>query len=114
MKQTYNLNTPADWNTISRNHVLANGGDNFLNKYSLYQLKCMACPEGKSIFNNNTSGYWKNKENINNFLLKLKEKYNFNTPEDWNLMNSKHIKSNGGSSIFKHYSIYDLKCMACP
>ena len=116
IKQTYNLNTPEDWNSITKKKIQINGGSTLLNKYSLYDLKRMACPEGKHIFNNpkQVSGYWENKENVLQFLSEIKVKYNLNSPEDWNLITTNHIKTNGGSSLLTKYSIFELKCMACP
>ena len=57
----------------------------------------MACPEGKSIFRHpkHSPGYWENQENILQFLYEIKEKYNVNTPEDWNSITATHITSNG-------------------
>ena len=116
IKQKYNLNTPEDWNTITREQIQFCGGNSLLSKYSIYELKCMACPEGKLKFNHPTqsSRFWKNQENIDNFLSKIKEKYNLNSPEDWNSITHKLIKANGGSTLLSKYSIYELKCMACP
>ena len=113
IKEKYNLNTPEDWNSIAHKHIRSNGGGSLLSKYSLYEIKCMACPEGKSSFNN-PSGYWDNQENIDNFLSKIKEKYNLQTPEDWNSIKVKHIQSNGGGPLLSKYSLYEIKCMACP
>ena len=98
IKEKYNLNTPEDWNSIKAQHIQSNGGIRLLSKYSLYEIKCIACPEGKSTFNK-PSGYWENQENIVNFLSQIKEKYNLNTPEDWNSITQKHIQSNGGRSL---------------
>ena len=116
IKKIYNLNSAEDWNSITREHVLSNGGSRLLSKYSMFELKCMACPEGKSIFKRPTqpSGYWKNKENVLKFLSEIKEKYNFNTPEDWNSLTQKQIKSNGGSRLLSKYSMFEIKCIACP
>ena len=115
IKGKYNINTPEDWNLISQKQIQSNGGWSLLKKYSIYQLKCMACPEGKSIFiSPKPSGYWKNKENILKFLKEIKEKYNIQTPEDWNLISQKQIQSNGGRVLLNTYSLYQLKCMACP
>ena len=116
IKGKYNLKTPEDWNSIKAQHIISNGGRRLLSKYSLNEIKCMACPEGKSIFNNTKqpTGYWENPENIDNFLSKIKEKYNLNTPEDWNSITQKHIQSNGGGSLLSKYSLYEIKCMACP
>ena len=115
LKEKYNLNTPEDWNSLSIKQIHSNGGSSLLTKYSLYDLKCMACPEGKSIFSNSKPvGYWENKENVHKFLSELKEKYNLNTPEDWNSIIQQDIKSNGGHVILQKYSMFELKCMACP
>ena len=116
IKEKYNVNTPEDWNSITTTHIQENGGSRLLNKYSMFELKCMACPEGKSIFKKppQSSGYWENKENIKKFLFEIKKKYNLNSPEDWNSITQNCITSNGGSRLLKIYSIYELKCMACP
>ena len=117
IKQRYNLNTAEDWNSISQKHIKSNGGNSLLSKYSMFEIKCMACPEGKYLFNQKQSaGYWENKENILQFLSEIQQKYNLNTPEDWNSISQEHIKSNGGLTLLsKHkYSMYELKCMACP
>ena len=116
LKQKYNLDTPEDWNSITWKHIQSNGGSTLLNKYSMLELKSMACPEGKSTFNNpkQSSGYWKNRENILKYLSKIKEKYNLNTPEDWNSITYRHIKDNGGGSLLSNYSMFELKCMAYP
>ena len=116
IKEKYNLNIPEDWNSITRKHILSNGGGTLLHKYSMHELKCMACPEGKLIFNNppHPSGYWENKENIHKFFSELAQKYNLNTPEDWNSLTTAHIQSNRGTQLLQKYSIYELKCMACP
>ena len=116
IKEKYNLKTPKDWNSISKEKIHLHGGTRLFVKYSLYDLKCLACPEGKLYFNkpNQPSGYWDNKENILHFLQEIKEKYNLKSPDDWNLITQKEIKLNGGSSLFKQYSMYDLKVMICP
>ena len=116
IKMKYNLNSPEDWNAITSKHIQSNGGGTLRQKYSIFELKCMACPEGKSIFKNtkHPARYWEKEENINEFLSKIKEKYNLHTPEDWNSITQKHIQSNGGRTLFRKYSMYELKCMACP
>ena len=116
LKQKYNLNSPKDWNSISTKQIKSNGGNALLRKYSLFELKNLACPEGKSIFDNQIkpSGYWEKNENVHNFLDELKQKYNLNTPEDWNSITVFQIKSHNGSALLGKYSIFQLKCMACP
>ena len=116
IKQKYNFSTPEDWNSITIKLIKSNGGSSLFSKYSIFALKCMACPEGKSLFNSpkHSAGYWENKENIQKFLLQIKEKYNLNTPNDWNLITKKQIQENGGRTLFSTYSIYQIKCIACP
>ena len=116
IKEKYNLNTPEDWNSITRKHIQSNGGSTLSKKYSLYEIKCMGCPEGKSSFDKppQSPGYWDNQENIDNFLSKIREKYNLHTPDDWNSITRKHIQSNGGGRLSKKYSLYEIKCMGCP
>ena len=115
LKEKYNLNTPDDWNSITKEHIRSNGGWALLSKYSMFEIKCMGCPEGKSSFNPyQPKGYWDNQENIDNFLSKIKEKYNLNTPDDWNSITTKHIKSNGGWALLSKYSLFEIKCMGCP
>ena len=116
IKKKYNLNTPEDWNSITQKQIRSNGGNRLLSKYSIFEIKCMACPEGKSIFDKpfKSPRYWENNDNIINFLATIKQKYNFQTPDDWNSMTKKQIISNGGSRLLSKYSIFELKCMACP
>ena len=113
IKEKYNLNTPDDWNSITQKHIQSNGGGALLNKHSLFELKCMGCPEGKSTFKN-PAGYWDNQENIDKFLSEIKEKYNLNTPDDWDSITTNHITSHGGWRLVKKYSLFEIKCMGCP
>ena len=116
IKEKYSFNSPEDWNLLTRKHIELNGGGTLLNKYSLFELKCFACPEGKLIFNPSPkpSGYWDNKENVIHFLHEIKVKYNLNSPKDWNSITFHHIQSNGGRFLFQKYSLFELKCLACP
>ena len=76
----------------------------------MFEIKCMACPEGKSIFGSKIAGYWENKENIDkflskmkenihNFLSKIKEKYNLKIPEDRKRFSKKQIIQEGGTGL---------------
>ena len=116
LKEKLNLRTPEDWNLINRKQIKLHGGTVLLRKYSLYEIKCKGCPEGKSLFRApyKPPGYWENKENVTLFLNMIKKKYNLKTPEDWNSITWYHLRSNGGSSLFNKFSIYELKCKACP
>ena len=116
VKEKYNLQSPDDWNEISQKEIYSMGGGVLLNKFSLYELKCLACPEGKVIFDKpkQTKGFWEDKNNILQFLNEIKEKYNLNSPNDWNNLSTKQIQLHGGNSLFQQFSLYDIKCLACP
>ena len=117
LKLKYNFNSPEDWNLLNRKQIQLNGGNSLLVKYSLFELKCLACPEGKLLFNKSMfkyQGYWDDEQNVLHFLNELKVIYNLNTPEDWNLLNGDHIVSNNGTSLLKKYSMFELKCLGCP
>ena len=116
LKQKLNLNTPEDWNKLTSNEIIANGGRSLL-KYSMYQIKCMGCPEGKLLFNkqlNKPPGFWKNNENITKFMQILKEKLKLNSPEEWNLITQNDIIHHGGRELLHSLSMYELKCIGCP
>ena len=113
LKLKLNLKTPEDWNLINKKQIQTFGGIRLLCKYSIYQLKCLGCPEGKSIFNPSPkpSGYWENEENVLQFLSELKLKLNL---KDWNSLTKKQIQIHGGGALLYKYSLFDLKCLACP
>ena len=116
LKEKYNLQTLSDWNSITQKQIQLNGGRTLLNKYSMYEIKCLGFPEGKNQFKliRKKSGYWDNKQNINDFLNKLKEKYNLQTKEDWNLITQKQIQLLGGSKLLNKLSMYEIKCLGFP
>ena len=116
IKEKFHLKTPEDWNLLSQNQIISMHGKGLLKKYSMYDIKCMGCPEGKEQFNPpvKPTGYWDNKENIQNFINILKDKYNLKTKEDWNSITTKHIQSLGGIGLFNHFSLYDIKLMGFP
>ena len=113
-KEKYNLKTIEDWNSITIEQICSFGGRSLLRKYSLYEIKCLGCPEGKLVFNAKKElRYWENKKNLDDFFTKLKEKFNLKTPEDWNLITSKQIGL-FANSLLNVYSLYEIKCMGCP
>ena len=116
LKEKLNLNTPEDWNLITKKQIQLNGGNGIIEKYSIFDIKCIGYPEGKLIFNPSykPAGYWNDKENVKKFLDDLKEKLNLNTPEDWNLITKHKIQKNGGGALFQKYSILELKLIGCP
>ena len=119
LKEKYNLESINDWNNITKKHICALGGKSLLSNYSVYDLKCLGCPEGKLMFTkpiqSKPSGYWDDRENVLQFLREIKEKFNLKTPKDWNLLSKNNILScNGGGSLLHKYSMFDLKCLACP
>ena len=107
------MNTPEDWNTITCKIIQSNGGRGLFSNYSMFEIKCMACLEGKSIFDNppQSSRFWENQEKINNFLSKIKEKYNLKTPEDWKRFSKNQIIQEGGRGLLtnKIYSKINIK-----
>ena len=116
LKQKYNLKTKEDWNSISMNQIKSNGGNYLTRIYSLYEIKCLAFPDGKNYFTKplHSHGYWDKQINIQSFLRNLKEKLNIKTPEDWNLLTLHQISFYGGERLIKKYSLYEIKCLACP
>ena len=116
LQQKLNLNSTNDWNSITAKQIRENGGSRLLNKYSIFEIKCFGCPEGKEIFSspNKPIKYWNNNENIIRFLNELKEKLNIKTVNDWNSITWEQIKANGGSGLSNKYSLFDLKCMIHP
>ena len=116
LKEKLNIKTVEDWNKITRKQIYSNGGYRFFKKYSLYDLKCLGFPAGKYFFKSQPKpdGYWENEENVKQFLLQFKEKFNVNTFDDWNLVTKQQIESFGGASLFKKYSLCDLKCLGFP
>ena len=119
LKLKFNFNSVHDWNSLSLSHIDSVNGRGLLQKYSIYELKCLACPEGKDFFINKfkkskPSGYWDNIENVKLFLSSLEKKLHIKSPEDWNLLSQKDIKINGGSRLLDKYSLYELKCIAYP
>ena len=102
IKEKYSLNSAEDWNLLTGKKIQENGGKTLLNKYSMYEIKCFGCPEGKSIFDKKrkTIEYWNDEENRSKFLTKLKTMYNLTTPQDWNRLSAEQIKLYGGLWLF--------------
>ena len=115
LEEIYNLKTVQDWKSVTRKQILDNGGVMILGKYSLFDLKVLGAAEKEArYFFKKPKGYWKNKKNVLRFLSEIEEKYNVNTPEDWNSITTSQIQSYGGTSLLKEFSLFELKCMACP
>ena len=115
VKDVYGLNSPEDWNSISREQILVQGGKKLLQQYSVKEIKCLGCPEGESLFlESKTLGFWNKEQNIKKFFGELKEKYNLNTVKDWDSITQKQIKANGGRSLLLNYSMYEIKCLGFP
>ena len=118
LKEKFQLNSFDDWNSITREQILAHGGRGLFRLYSLYEIKCMGFPEGKELFLHESckkySGYWKNEDNVQKFLIKLKEKLNLQTIDDWNSITRKDIHNLGGGSLLNMYPISKIKLLGCP
>ena len=113
LSESLNLRCFEDWNNLTRDSIISFGGSSIFHKYSLFELKCLGFPEGKFI-DHKPIGYWKDKNNIVDFLENLKEKLNIISPSDWNNLSREHIISNGGATLLHIYSIFELKCIGCP
>ena len=118
LKEKLNLHSAEDWNLLTQNQIIENGGSSLLKTYSMFEIKCLGFPNGKKYFEQNVkqkpSGYWDIQENIKDFLSKLQEKLNLTSAEDWNLLTQKQIVENGGSSLLKTYSMFEIKCFGFP
>ena len=118
LKEKLNLKSFQDWNLLTQKQIKENGGENLLNYYSMYEIKCLGFPEGKYQFTKPISykskGYWKKEINVRNFLEKLKEKLNLQTIDSWNSITVKDIYQNGGDGLLHFYSMYELKSIGCP
>ena len=117
LRKKLNLKTKEDWNLLTRKQIQLNGGGSLLNKYSLFEIKCLGFPEGKLLFNESlykSSGYWDDKENVKKFLENFSIQFHLKTAKDWNLITQKQILSNGGGSLIQKYSLFELKCLGYP
>ena len=118
LKQKFQLNTIEDWNSLSKKQIKQLGASKLLDIYSIDDIKCMGFPDGKSLFINNNiqkpPRFWEDQENIQTFLVELKEKLNLQTLEDWKALTRKQIKINGGSRLVELYSMNDIRCMGFP
>ena len=111
LKEKLQLKTPEDWNSITQLQVRSTGGSKLLNNYSLFEIKCMGCPEGKSMYDTKRKSlkYWDNIDNVKKYLELLKNIYKFNSPEDWNKLSCKIIQKHKGGTLLLKYKLHELK-----
>ena len=119
LKEKYSINSASDWENITWKQVYEAGGSYLLKKFSLLQLKAIACPDlllhnNKPRKANIPQGYWENSDNIRNFLLSIQKEYNLETENDWNRISRDQIRFLGGGRIFSKFSLYDLLCIGFP
>ena len=116
IKDTLHLHTIDDWNSLQSKQIISFGGSQLLNKYSLYEIKCLGCPNGKDTFNkpNKPSGYWNNFDNIQSFINELKMYYNLQSIDDWNNISKIQIENIGGKGLLNKFSLFDIKSIGCP
>lgn len=118
LKEKYNYQTSDDWMNLSWKQIKDCGGSSLFSEFSLNEIKCMICPELKDKIKNKQKnkeiGFWDNLQNVNIFLNKIREEYNFKDANDWNLLTKKKIIDIGGNSLLNKYSIYKLKKLAHP
>ena len=122
LRNEFNLNSIEDWNLITSKNIISLGGRTLLDKYSMYEIKCFGCPDGihtfsqpkKRISNPKPAGFWKNNDNVQNYLTELKEKLKLNSIDDWVQLTKKDIESNGGSTLLKKYTLKEIKIIGFP
>ena len=116
LEEKLNLKTQNDWNLLSRKQIIQFGGSRLLSKYTIYEIKCLGCPEGKILFGQpqKSKKFWHKNENIQNFIIELKNKLNLNTYEDWNSITQKDILKHGGRRLLSNLSIFEIKCLGFP
>ena len=105
LKEQCNLKTLDDWNKLTSKQVIDYGGKYLLSKISMYKLKCIGCNEIEKKFpkiHQKPFSFWKNEENLLNFLNNIKEE------DKRNGLSVKIIENYGGRSLLKKYSIYEL------
>ena len=114
----YNVKNVEDWKKITKEQIIQVGGSSLFSKYkySLFDLKVLACPDYNKIYVNNLKpkGYWDNKENIKNFLDDLKVKFNLQSTEDWYRVSTNQINKNGGRTLLKKYSMFEILSQIYP
>ena len=117
-KRNLNVNTMEDWNSVTQKQIKDHGGSGLLEKYSMFEIKCFGCPDGKSLFLNNPNqkpiGYWDDIKNVQLFVKHLESTFNLRTLEDWDSLTKQKIRDNGGATLLNSYSVFDLKCIGCP
>ena len=119
LKSKYNLESAEDWNNITQQHIHLLGGGSLFSKFSLFDLKVLACPEVKEKFadkNRNITkphGFWDKKENIKGFLDNFKLEFHLHSPDDWNRISRQQIYDFGGNGLLK-YSLFEMLSIAYP
>ena len=105
-----------DWNLLTREQILSMKGSRLLQKYSLFELKCLICPELENKFLENKKkpkGWWENDNNVQSFIDKLKENLSLKSVEDWNELTTKKIQNEGGRNLLKKYTLFQIKKLGC-
>ena len=113
IKRKHHLINPNEWEKISKNDILLEGGGTLLGRFSLTELKEIGS-KSNNFKSKKPSKYWEEKENIQNFISQLSQKYNLKTPDEWNTLSWKQIQENGGAGLLSKYSLFKIKSMACP
>lgn len=116
MKRKLNISNDKEFlDLLSIKLIREHGGGSLLTKSSLYDLKSLIYPEikfHKKLKKN--KGYWNSDDNVQKFLIDVKNKYNFNHPLDWDQISAKNIIEMGGATLLSKFSLLDLKLMGCP
>ena len=121
IEQKFDIKSPDDWNKVKTADIKKMGGSRLLTRKRMFDIITIACPEYKLPYEQEIKhkrkprGYWDRQRNIDNFIIKLKEKFNINDVHDWHKISNQDIQSMGGSSLLVKYKhLNDFKKLACP
>ena len=120
LKVNLNLNTADNWNTLTKEQILAEGGSGLLRFNTVSDIKNLAYPDYDfSYLRERTNkqkpkGYWDSLENIQKFLLEFASSYNIKSSNDWYRISRKQLSDFGGHSLLSKYSLFELLSVAIP
>ena len=118
LKKHKNIKTNDDWNKLTQRDIQKFGGSGLLSKYSIFEIKQFENEEKENRIikktNKKPHGYWKNKENIIQFLHEIGNKKKLNSMEDWISFPVSEFIKLGGQSILSNYTFFELKCLLYP
>ena len=101
--------TMDDWYKITCEDIINNYGSTLLNGYynsSPSKLVIETYPNDNWLiwkFQKRPNGYWKDENNVKEYMEWLKQKLGYTTMDDWYKINQKDIYNNYGGGLLTHY-----------